>query len=132
MTGLDTNILLRYLLQDDEAQSKAASALLDEFTPLQPGYVSLVTLAETAWTLRSFYSVTTDELMGTLERLLRIDSLILQNAAQVRAALADLASGRASFPDALIAHSNLAAGCTTTLTFDKRASRLPGFTLLSS
>lgn len=133
MTGLDTNVLLRYLARDDPAQFKAAATFFEqELTAERPGYVNVLTLAELAWTLRTSYSATNESLIAVVRGLLEAETLIVQNADEVRSALLEVENGLGSFPDALIAHLNAAAGCDKTVTFDKRALRLSGFAPLTT
>ncbi len=131
MIGLDTNILLRFMLQDDAQQSKQADRIiLRTCTSENPGYVNLITVAEIAWVLGRAYRLTPSEVADALEVMLQIDTLLVQNQDQVFFALNALRSGGASFGDALINALNQRAGCETTLTFDVKASRLAGFTLV--
>ena len=131
MTGLDTNILLRYILEDDPVQSPRAERLMEyTFTEANPGYISLVTIAETAWVLSSFYRFNAQDVVSAIQSLLDMAVIEIQNKSEVYAAMIALQSGQADFADALIANIGTWSGCTTTLTFDKKASRLPGFQLL--
>ena len=133
MIGLDTNVLLRYLTRDDHLQSRAAIAFLEhELTLERPGYINVVTFAELVWTLRTSYAASNEHLLTAVERLLQADTLVIQNATEIGAALVDATEGRGSFADALIARMNAAAGCDRTVTFDKKALRLEGFAPLSA
>ena len=132
MIGLDTNVLLRYLVRDDVKQLAQAAHLIEQQLSVEePGFVSLVVLAEVVWNLLSNYEFSREELITALERLLSIESLALQNSKEVSETIEAMRTGTASFPDALIGYLSLAAGCTTTYTFDRKASRLPGFTLIA-
>ena len=129
MTGLDTNILMRYLTQDDGIQTPIATRILEEeLTELNPGFVSLVTIAELVWVLRTFYQWSGLEIADVLQRFLQADNIVFQNPQEVFTAVTVLKRGSGSFGDALIAGLGQWAGCTTTLTFDVKASRLDGFT----
>jgi len=128
MIGLDTNILVRYLTQDDPVQStKATQIIEDRLTEEQPGFISLVTMAETAWVLERTYHQSNREIVRAIEAMLQADSLLIQNEQQVFTAMVALKSGQGSFADALIAALGQWAGCISTLTFDKKASRIGGF-----
>jgi predicted nucleic-acid-binding protein len=128
MIGLDTNILVRYLTQDDPVQStKATQIIEDRLTEEQPGFISLVTMAETAWVLERTYHQSNREIAKAIEAMLQADSLLIQNEQQVFTAMVALKSGQGSFADALIATLGQWAGCISTLTFDKKASRIGGF-----
>ncbi len=132
MIGLDTNILIRYVMQDNPQQSAAVAALLAQLTEEEPGYISVATLLELVWVLRSRYRVPKGEQIVVLEHLLRTTTLLLQHEREVSRAFASWQSGPGSFSDVLIAELNAAAGCSTTFTFDQKASRLRGFSLLTS
>jgi predicted nucleic-acid-binding protein len=130
MIGLDTNILVRYLAQDDAAQSARASQIIEHrLTRARPGFISLVTVAETVWVLDSVYELTGSEIAAAIERILQVESLFVQNEREVFIALSALATGAGSFADALIGALGEWAGCTTTLTFDRKAARLKQFEL---
>jgi predicted nucleic-acid-binding protein len=131
MIGLDTNILVRYLTQDDPVQSGKATDILERrLTAKNPGFVSAVVMVETVWVLNRAYGLTAQEIAATVERLLQVDVLIVEDEQQVFTAMVPLKQGRASFGDALIAELGTRAGCTRTLTFDQKAGRLPGFELV--
>ena len=130
MIGLDTNILVRYLAQDDSVQSPRATEIVEgRLTEAGPGFVSVVTMAETAWVLDRVYRLSAHEIAAAIERILQIDALIVENEQEVFAAMIALREGRGSFPDALIAALGASAGCDRTLTFDRKALRIPGFEL---
>jgi predicted nucleic-acid-binding protein len=131
MNGLDTNILIRYLTQDDPIQSPKATEIIERrFTRESPGFISLVTMAETVWVLGSVYELPDREIADTVERILQADTLQVQNEQQVFTAMVALRRGWGGFADALIAALGAWAGCDSTLTFDKKALRLAGFELL--
>lgn len=131
MIGLDTNILVRYLTQDDPAQSaKAAEILERRLTPKTPGFVSVVVVVETVWVLDRAYGLTDQEIAAVVERLLQVEVLAIEDEQEVFTAMIALKQGRASFSDALIAELGARAGCTRTLTFDRKAGRLPSFELV--
>jgi predicted nucleic-acid-binding protein len=127
MIGLDANILVRYITQDEPDQAARATKLIEEeLTAATPGYVNLVALAETAWALRSVYGYERADLADEIRRLLQIESIVVASEAEVFAAVTLVEDGLGEFPDALMARLNGAAGCTHALSFDRRARRLPG------
>ena len=131
MIGLDTNILVRHLVQDDPVQSPKATALIEErLTEGNPGFISTVVMVETAWVLERSYALADHEIAGALERILQIESLIVENQPEVFTAMTALKEGCGSFADALIAALSAKADCSRILTFDRKALRLPGFELL--
>ena len=130
MIGLDTNVIVRYLVQDDPAQSMKAAACIGQLTQSRPGFISLIVIAETAWVLKSVYRFTDAIIATAIERILQATELVVQNEQQVFSAVAALKQGQGSFADALIGALGSAAGCDHTLTFDRKALRLPDFELL--
>jgi predicted nucleic-acid-binding protein len=130
MIGLDTNILVRYLAQDDPVQSAKATEVIERRLGLATrGFVSVVTMAETVWVLDRAYGLTDREIAAAIERMLQVEVLVVENEQEVFAAMVTLKQGRGAFADALIAELGARAGCIHTLTFDKKALRLPGFKL---
>jgi predicted nucleic-acid-binding protein len=130
MTGLDTNILVRYITKDDLEQGRRAADLLRNLTLESMGYVSLVTLIELVWVLRSQYRLSKSELIQRLEQMLDTPELIVENHSAVKLALRRFASGKADFADCLIERLGYTAGCNETVTFDLNASRFAGMRLL--
>ena len=122
MIGLDTNVVIRYLVQDDLKQASAATALIDELTETDPGFLSLVTVVEVYWVLRRAYGVDADRCADLLEGLVDARELRVERSAIMRAALTTSRRG-ADFADAVIAELGRAAGCDHTVTFDRRAAR---------
>jgi predicted nucleic-acid-binding protein len=131
MIGLDTNILIRYLTQDDPVQSAKATEILERrLTPKNPGFVSVVAMIETVWVLDRAYGLTAQKIAAAVERLLQVEVLAIENEQEVFTAMVALKQGHGSFADALIAELGVRAGCTRTLTFDQKALRLPSFELV--
>ena len=130
MIGLDTNILVRYLAQDDPIQSPLATDIIEfRLTKGNPGFISIVAMVETVWVLDRAYGLAHDAIAAALERILQADTLVVENEQEVFAATIALKEGGGSFADALIGELGARAGCARTLTFDKTALRLPGFEL---
>ena len=131
MIGLDTNILIRYLTQDDPVQSAKATEILERrLTRRNLGFVSVVAMVETVWVLDRAYGLTAQEIATAIERLLQVEVLTIENEQEVFTAMVALKRGRGSFADALIAELGVRAGCTRTLTFDQKAARLSAFELV--
>jgi predicted nucleic-acid-binding protein len=130
MIGLDTNLLLRYLAQDDPIQSPVATEIIERLTREDPGFISTVAIVETAWVLERHYRYQDEQIARVLEQVLQADVLSVENEREVYAATYALKEGEGSFADALIAGLGAKAGCMHTLTFDRRASRLPEFELV--
>jgi predicted nucleic-acid-binding protein len=131
MTGLDTNILISYLTQDDPVQAAKATEILERrLTARTPGFVSVVVMVETVWVLDRAYGLTAQEIAAAVERLLQVEVLAIENEQEIFTAMIALKQGRGSFADALIAELGARAGCTRILTFDQKAQRLSGFELV--
>jgi predicted nucleic-acid-binding protein len=131
MIGLDTNVLVRYLVQDDPAQSRAASELIESLTEIDRGFVSIVALVEMSWVLARAYHVDDATLAAIITSLLGADELTVEQPEVVRAAVSRLESS-AQFADAVIAELGRAAGCDTTVTFDRGASDRAGMRLIAT
>jgi predicted nucleic-acid-binding protein len=127
--ALDTNVVVRYLVQDDPEQSAVATALIDELTETDPGYLSVVTVVETYWVLRRAYKVGTDRCAEVLEGLVDARELRVDHDAIVRAAVT-ASRGGVEFADAVMAELGRAAGADYTVTFDQRAARGDAMRLL--
>ncbi len=131
MIGLDTNVLVRYLVQDDPAQSaKAAQVFEHRLTARNPVFISVVALAETVWVLERSYRFSDTEIAAAIEAILQTNLVVVENEQEVFTAMIALKEGSGSFADALIAALSTRAGCSRIVTFDRKASRLPGFELL--
>jgi predicted nucleic-acid-binding protein len=128
MIGLDTNVILRYLLQDDPDQTRQVNRIFEqELSDQNPGFINLATTLEIVWVLRSLLGHSPTQIALHVENLLAADSLEFQNEQQVFEAVFALKNKMGEFEDALIGALNTWAGCSRTLTFDTRAARLPSF-----
>jgi predicted nucleic-acid-binding protein len=130
MTGLDTNILVRFLTKDDLDQGSRVKELLRTLTPESPGFISLISLIELVWVLRSRYFVNKGQLIQHLEQLLNSSELVLESHAAVTQALDRFAGAKADLADCLIERCGHLAGCRDTVTFDVGASKSAGMRLL--
>jgi predicted nucleic-acid-binding protein len=103
MIGLDTNILVRYLAQDDPVQSAKATEIIERrLTEENPGFVSVVAMVETVWVLDRAYGLGSDEIAAAIERTLQIDALVVEKEQEVFTAMIALKQGKGSFADAII------------------------------
>ena len=128
MIGLDTNVVVRYLTQDDAVQSAKANELFERrLTEEEPGFVSIVAMAETAWVLERNYGLSAYELATAIERILQVNVVVVESEQEVFTAMVAVKEERGSFADALIGALGVKAGCSHTLTFDQKALRLLDF-----
>ena len=134
MIGLDTNVLVRYVAQDDVHQSGLATRLIEqELSASRPGFISLVVHVELCWVLIRLYGATDAELLATVGDFLEAAVFRVEQRGVVQSALSKLAkasTSKAGFADALIAALASHHGCTQTVTFDQGASKTAGMTLL--
>ena len=131
MIGVDSNVLVRYLAQDEPRQSAAAQRFVERQLGAEcPGHISLITLAETIWVLQGRYGVDKSDLIPMLANLASDDRFVVQEVDALWLALESCEQTGADLADALIHHVNKRQGCTHTVTFDKKATRLPGVVLL--
>jgi predicted nucleic-acid-binding protein len=129
MIGLDTNMVLRYLLQDDPAHTPQVNHIFErQLSTENPGFVNLAVVLEIVWVLQGKGKKPV-EIAEHLKAILSLQVLEVQNELQVFEAAHALEKGTAEFEDALIGVLNLWAGCSSTLTFDRKAARLPYFNL---
>lgn len=131
MIGLDTNVVVRYLAQDDARQAAAATRLIEGSLSAEVrGFISIMTLAEVLWVLASNYRVNRAALAEVVEGLLTAPQLTVDRAECVWRALHAYRDSKADFSDALIAELGKEAGCVKTMTFDRQAAAHPGFEAL--
>ena len=128
MIGLDTNILLRLLLKDDEQQLLAVMAALDSISEDEPAIVNAIVIQEAVWVMTKTLAFPKQKVLKILEVLLDQDDLMIVPSVAVRKATAAWAGGKAEFADYLIAELNAEGACHTTLTFDAMAAQHPAFT----
>jgi len=131
--GIDTNILVRYLVQDDKIQSEKANHLLEtQCTKKNPAFISGIVLCELVWVLESGYGYTRSQVANVLEHILKVRQFHLHEPDILWRALKGYQETQADFSDHYIVHLNHEYGCEKTLTFDKKASRIVHAELLSS
>jgi len=123
---LDTNVLVRYIAQDDEKQSARAAELMEALTPEAPGFVSMVALIELVWVLQSCYASPKTEIINVVNVLLKTKALVLENAETIQQALGVFSKNNVEFADCLIQRSGQRAGCRHTVSFDDKASKMDG------
>jgi predicted nucleic-acid-binding protein len=127
MIGIDTNVLVRYLVQDGLEQARKATRFIEnECTPDEPGLINRIVLCELVWVLETAYGYPRESVAIALEKILRTSQLAIEDGPEARAAFRDYQDG-ADFADSLIAAVNRRLGCQRTVTFDRKAGRRAGF-----
>ncbi|HEY3656010.1 MAG TPA: type II toxin-antitoxin system VapC family toxin [Steroidobacteraceae bacterium] len=128
MLGVDTNVLVRYLIRDDQSQYEKARRLIDrEVSKGEPVLVSMLVLLETEWVLRSRYELAKAEIVTAFSALLDTADLAFEDEPSVEHAVYSWKDSTADFADCLIEARNRRLGCRATATFDARALKLAGF-----
>ena len=130
MIGIDTNILVRYYAQDDPVQSRIATEFLEDALLAEPGYISLVVIAELVWVLTSVYKLDKISLIDVLGNLLAAEELQIEQTEVFVSALRRFEKTAAQFTDLLVASAARHAGCIETFTFDEGAAKKAGMTML--
>jgi predicted nucleic-acid-binding protein len=128
--GLDTNILVRHIAQDDTKQSALASALIAGLSIESPGFITIVSLVELVWVMQSCYESTRAEMVLILDAIIRTREFLIENPDTVFKAIMRFSGSKADFADCLIERSATKAGCVRTVTFDKAAAKFSGMELL--
>jgi len=129
--GLDTNVIVRYLVQDEPKQAALATRIVERsLSPENPGFVTSITLCEVAWVLAECYAADGKRVRDVIEGLLASKQILVERAELAWKALRAWDASGADFSDALIGQTVTALGGEKTLTFDRAAAKLPGFELL--
>lgn len=126
MIGLDTNVLVRYIMQDDAGQSPLATALIESLTVEAPGFVTLVSVIELTWVLVACFGLDRSQIVAALEGLMRSKEIVVERADIVWQSVRVFRDGTADFADCLIERSAASAGCERTMTFDRGAAKSCG------
>lgn len=133
MVGIDTNVLIRFVVQDDKKQAAVASDLIENLcSASNPALISLIVLCEFVWVLSSAYGYSREQISSALKQVLVTDCFEVSKHDMAWSAMLDYASGFGDYADCLIARLNELNGADTTYTFDKQASRNKRLTLLST
>lgn len=130
MIGLDTNVVVRYLIHDDAAQTVAAVSVMDALSAEAPGFLTLIVVVELVWVLQVSYRFKKNEIEQVLGTLLRSKELVIERAEVVLQALRKFSASQADFSDCLIERCGHAAECQFTVTFDRNAAAAAGMRLL--
>jgi predicted nucleic-acid-binding protein len=131
MIGLDTNVLVRYIAQDDALQSPIASEIFDKFSVENSGFITTVALVEFVWVMQSCYQASKTEVVTILKMLCRTRELKIENADTAIAAITVFEASKGDFADCMLERAAHKAGCQYTVTFDKAAAKFGGMQLLA-
>ena len=130
MIGIDTNVLVRYVVQDDARQAALANQFIETtLSDDEPGWIASIVLCEFVWVLEAAYGYPRSSIAPALQRLFEVDRFRVEAPALAWRALDEYRSG-ADFSDALIALANEQEGCGYTATFDRAAAKLKAMRLL--
>jgi len=128
--GVDTNILVRFLVQDDPRQSEAARSLFARCSVREPAFIGREALIETVWVLESAYGLPPSRVAPVILGLLEAEEIVVEAAEDAVVAVEAYGAGLADFADHMIVAAARRAGCPTLYTFDRKAARNNGATLL--
>lgn len=132
MRALDANVLVRYLTEDDARQVALAEKVIEESrTKEEPLFLSTLAICEMVWVLSRGYRRTKAEILSTLDQILSMEQIQLEDESLIRKSLEAYRVGRANLADYVIGESGRRAGCRDTVTFDRALKGAPGFTFLS-
>jgi predicted nucleic-acid-binding protein len=129
LIALDTNVLVRYLTQDDAAQASKAAKLIDHASPTSL-FLSNIVLCEMVWVLDSRYGFTESEISDVLEEILQTSQFSFEDKAMLWEAANEYRTGKGDFSDYLIARIGHASGCSETVTFDRALKGHGSFRML--
>jgi len=133
MIGIDTNVIVRLIVNDDERQSQAAEDFIRKHASSENRcYVSSIVLVETVWVLETAYGFRRAQLADAIALVLEVEQFQFDSPTDVAAALEQFRQGPVEFADCLLARTNIASGCDHTATFDRKAAKVAGFKLLSA
>jgi len=130
--GLDTNVLVRFLVKDDPDQASAAVTLIAALTEATPGFVCREVLVELVWVLERASGLPRTDIAKVLDGLLAARELVIETSERVAVAVDRYRKGGAGFADQMVALAGQGAGYVETASFDRKAAALPGMRLLGA
>lgn len=131
MIGLDTNVLVRYIMQDDVRQASLATKLIEGLSVDAPGFITFVSVIELAWVLESAFELNRSQIVEVFQRIMSVDVFKVDRVGIVASALRIYANSKADFADCLIERFSAHAGCAQTMTFDRHAAKTGGMVLIA-
>lgn len=131
MIGLDTNLLVRYIIRDDLSQTSAADSYIDKLSEDDVSlFINNIVICELVWVLEYTYEYNKTQIVSVIEKILETSQFTFENADAIWFAISAYKKSKSGFADALIGVTNKLAGCTKTATFDRNATKLAEFELL--
>jgi len=131
MKGIDTNVLIRYLVADDKKQAEQASKTIQNAADEGESLIlCTVVLAETVGVLEDVYQLSKGEILSLLDKLFSTAQFEIEDRDSARQALEDFRTSKADFADCLIGRKDRLLGCDKTFTFDQDLKTLDTFELL--
>lgn len=130
MIAVDTNILVRFLVCDDQQQAEAARTLLESLTAEQPGFICREVTLELVWVLERAYNFSRHRIASIVEELVSTEGLVFEAQDDVARSAIRYRTVSAGFSDLMISSAAKRAGAPLLYTFDKKAARLERVTLL--
>lgn len=132
MMALDTNVLIRFLVKDDERQAQCVYKLFKKSEERQEAiFVPLLVVLETTWVLQSAYEIADEEILSALSTLLLMPVLLFEAPSVLQGFIASAREVKLDLSDLLIAHAAKLSNCQSVYTFDKKAARFNYFELLN-
>ena len=131
MIALDTDVVVRFLVQDDPEQAALASEVISRLTVDAPGFISREVMVELVWVLERAYRATRGEVADALEGLLAASEIEIEAADDVGLALFRYRNDGLGFADLMIAAASRRVGASELVTFDRKAARIDGVRLLA-
>lgn len=129
--GIDTNILVRYIIQDDDEQSKIATQFLENLSLEYQGFINTIVIIELIWVLSRTYKQSKETIALILEELFSMPVFVFDNLPLLLKTLAIYQQSKADFSDIFIEQFNQYSLCQNTVTFDVKASKKAGMILLT-
>jgi predicted nucleic-acid-binding protein len=130
---IDTNILVRYITQDDEIQSGIATEFIENYCSNgNKVFINHLVICELVWVLKKCYKLSKPKIINVIQHILQISQFSIETPQIIWQALTDYKKGSADFADYVVGRTNIFNNCEETITFDKKASKSKGFSLLSA
>ena len=133
MIGIDTNVLVRYITQDDENQATIATEFIENYCSSgNKIFINHIVICELVWVLKKCYKISKPKTITIIEYILKISQFSIENPQIIWQALSDYKKGPADFADYVVSRTNKFHNCDETVTFDQKAGKSKGFALLST